>query len=80
MASPATHVAIGALVLLLDYRRIPQHIAAIFGIDIDKDVVRRVLATHYRPKVIAQDGFRLGAHSYLLLHSQAAELGPCAVV
>jgi putative transposase len=30
--------------------RIAQEIAHAFGIDIDKDVVRRVLATHYRPE------------------------------
>lgn len=30
-------------------RRIAQQIAKLFGIDIDKDVVRRILATHYRP-------------------------------
>ncbi len=29
--------------------RIAQEIARIFGIDIDKDIVRRVLAKHYRP-------------------------------
>jgi len=30
--------------------RIAQHLAKTFGIDIDKDVVRRVLAEHYRPE------------------------------
>src|SRR5713101_4867216 len=30
--------------------RIAQHLAKTFGIDIDKDVVRRVLAAHYRPE------------------------------
>ena len=30
--------------------RIAQEIARTFGIDIDKDVVRRVLAKHYRPR------------------------------
>jgi transposase InsO family protein len=30
-------------------RRIAQQIAKAFGIDIDKDIVRRVLAVHYRP-------------------------------
>jgi hypothetical protein len=29
--------------------RIAQQINKTFGIDIDKDVVRRVLAAHYRP-------------------------------
>jgi putative transposase len=29
--------------------RIAQQISHAFGVDIDKDVVRRVLATHYRP-------------------------------
>ena len=31
-------------------RRIAQQIAFIFDIEIDKDIVRRVLATHYRPE------------------------------
>jgi transposase InsO family protein len=30
--------------------RIAQQIAHVFGIDINKDIVRRVLATHYRPE------------------------------
>jgi hypothetical protein len=30
--------------------RIAQEIAHAFGIDIDKDIVRRVLAKHYRPE------------------------------
>src|SRR5258708_569183 len=30
--------------------RIAQQISPVFGVDLDKDVVRRVLATHYRPK------------------------------
>jgi len=30
--------------------RIAQHLAKTFGLQIDKDVVRRVLASHYRPK------------------------------
>jgi hypothetical protein len=30
--------------------RIAQEIARAFGIDIDKDIVRRVLAKHYRPE------------------------------
>lgn len=29
--------------------RIAQQISYIFGVDLDKDVVRRVLAKHYRP-------------------------------
>ena len=32
--------------------RIAQQITKAFGIDIDKDVVRRVLAAHYRPGII----------------------------
>ena len=32
-----------------DYLRIAQQISHAFGIEIDKDVVRRVLAKHYRP-------------------------------
>jgi putative transposase len=31
------------------YQRIAQQLSFIFGLDIDKDVVRRVLAKHYRP-------------------------------
>ena len=31
-------------------RRIAQQIALAFGIDIDKDVVRRILAVHFRPE------------------------------
>ena len=31
------------------YLRIAQQIARTFGVDIDKDIVRRVLAKHYRP-------------------------------
>ena len=30
-------------------RRIAQQLCAVFGLDIDRDVVRRVLAKHYRP-------------------------------
>ena len=30
--------------------KIAQHLAKTFGLDIDKDVVRRVLAAHYRPE------------------------------
>jgi putative transposase len=33
--------------------RIAQQIALAFGIEIDKDVVRRILATHYRPELNA---------------------------
>ena len=31
------------------YQRIAQQLSFIFGLDIDKDVVRRALAKHYRP-------------------------------
>ncbi len=31
------------------YMRIAQRISYVFGVDLDKDVVRRVLAKHYRP-------------------------------
>jgi putative transposase len=31
------------------YRRIAQELALAFGVEIDKDTVRRVLAKHYRP-------------------------------
>ena len=30
--------------------RIAQQIALTFGVDIDKDVVRRILSAHYRPE------------------------------
>ena len=30
--------------------KIAQHLGKTFGLDLDKDVVRRVLATHYRPE------------------------------
>jgi len=36
--------------------RIAQQIAHAFGVDIDKDVVRRVLAKHYRPGDFGTDG------------------------
>jgi len=32
------------------YQRIAVQISLVFGIEIDKDVVRRVLARHYRPE------------------------------
>ena len=32
------------------YLRIAQQISHVFGIELDKDVVRRVLAKHYRPE------------------------------
>ena len=32
------------------YKRIAQQIALAFGVDIDKDVVRRILATHFHPE------------------------------
>lgn len=47
--------------------RIAQQIAETFGIDIDKDVVRRVVAAHYRPER-ADDG-----PSWLTLLSQAKD-------
>jgi putative transposase len=31
--------------------RIAQQIALAFGVDIDKDVVRRILSVHYRPEL-----------------------------
>jgi hypothetical protein len=31
------------------YRRIAQQIALAFGVDIDKDVVRRILTIHFHP-------------------------------
>src|ERR1019366_4701203 len=36
--------------------RIAQQIAYAFGVEIDKDVVRRVLAMHYRPGDSGTDG------------------------
>lgn len=38
------------------YMRIAQQIAHVFGIDLDKDVVRRVLAQHYRPDHAGSNG------------------------
>jgi transposase InsO family protein len=38
------------------YVRIAQQISHVFGIPIDKDVVRRVLAKHYRPGDTGSDG------------------------
>jgi putative transposase len=38
------------------YVRIAQQIAHAFGVDIDKDIVRRVLAKHYRPDDSASHG------------------------
>jgi len=35
-------------------RRIAQQLSFIFGVEIDKDVVRRVLARHYRPEPASQ--------------------------
>lgn len=36
-------------------RRIAQQLSVMFGVEIDKDVVRRVLAKHYRPQPGAHD-------------------------
>ena len=36
--------------------RIAQQISRAFGVDIDKDVVRRVLAKYYRPEDVGSDG------------------------
>ena len=36
--------------------RIAQQISHAFGVDIDKDVVRRVLAKHYRPDDSGNNG------------------------
>ena len=48
--------------------RIAQQIAHIFGVDIDKDVVRRVLAKHYRPDDSGPNG-----RSWLTLIAQARD-------
>jgi len=48
-------------------RRIAQQIAATFGIEIDKDIVRRVLSAHYRPQA-RDDG-----PSWLTLLGQAKD-------
>lgn len=40
-----------AIVLFAHFSvQIVKHLAKTFGLEIDKDVVRRVLASHYRPK------------------------------
>ena len=36
-------------------RRIAQQLCLVFGLEIDKDVVRRVLAKHYRPETRAHE-------------------------
>ena len=50
------------------YVKIAQQIAHTFGIDIDKDVVRRVLAKHYRP-----DDSGSSAPSWLTLIAQSKD-------
>ncbi len=40
------------------YLKIAEQICHTFGLDIDKDVVRRVLAKHYRPDDSGCDGPR----------------------
>jgi putative transposase len=50
------------------YLKIAQQISHAFGLDIDKDVVRRVLAKHYRP-----DGSGLTGPSWLTLVAQAKD-------
>ena len=40
----------------IGYFRIAQQISHAFGVNIDKDVVRRVLAKHYRPGDSGTDG------------------------
>jgi hypothetical protein len=34
--------------------RIASQVSHVFGVEIDKDVVRRILAKHYRPKPVAE--------------------------
>ena len=50
------------------YLRIAQQISHAFGLDIDKDVVRRVLAKHYRP-----GGSDSSGPSWLTLIGQAKD-------
>ncbi len=50
------------------YLKIAEQICHTFGLDIDKDVVRRVLATHYRPDDSGCDG-----PSWLTLITQAKD-------
>jgi hypothetical protein len=49
-------------------RRIAQQIAFVFGVEIDKDVVRRVLAKHSRP-TSGSDG--LSWLTFLLIDQEA---------
>ena len=48
--------------------RIAQQISHAFGLVFDKDVVRRVLAKHYRPDASGSDG-----HSWLTVIAQAKD-------
>jgi transposase InsO family protein len=48
--------------------RIAQQIVHAFGVDLDKDVVRRVLAKHYRP-----DDSGTGGHSWLTFFAHAKD-------
>jgi putative transposase len=50
------------------YMRVAQQIAYAFGVEIDKDVVRRVLAKHYRPD---DSGFH--GHSWLTFIGQVKD-------
>jgi transposase InsO family protein len=50
------------------YMKIAQQISHAFGLDIDKDVVRRVLAKHYRP-----DGAGTSGPSWLTVIAQAKD-------
>jgi hypothetical protein len=49
--------------------RIAQQLAKTFGIEIDKDVVRRILAAHYRPD------HGVGGPTWLTLLGQPSEHG-----
>jgi len=51
--------------------RIAQQISHAFGIEIDKDVVRRILAKHYRPNNSGDNG-----SSWLTFIGHARDIGP----
>jgi transposase InsO family protein len=57
--------------------RIAQQIALAFGIQIDKDMVRRILASHYRPKPDIGGPSWLTLIGYLKDSLWSLELFPC---
>ena len=66
--------------------RIAQQIALAFAVDIDKDVVRRVLATHYRPapplgwSVLADDSWGMRKIACGASTCSGASRRPCEAI